>query len=86
MKIEYYNWCLLTEVLADEKENSTKHNYTITVTAVDVDDIKDRITKYIDVYTVSTDAHPDNIAKAMKNIYSDEYPDRDVIKITIEKV
>ena len=55
--------------------------YTITVTAVDAD----RTAKYINVYTASTNAHPDDIAKAMKKVYSDEHPDRVIIKIAIEK-
>lgn len=54
--------------------------YTITVTAVDAD----RTAKFIDVYTAITNAHPDDIAKAMKNVYSDEHPGRVIIKIAIE--
>ncbi len=66
--------------------DNMKHTYLITVHAADVGEIRGKITTYIDAFTAKTDAIPENIIKAMTNIYNDEHPDREITLIKVERI
>lgn len=58
-------------------------NYEIMIIAYDVDDIKGEIVKFVDVWATHTNAHAEDIIKAVEHIYNDEHPSRDIAEIRV---